>query len=239
MRDGDIYFNNKSAISLGLKMTSYPEVDTINEEYETIEVEGRNGSLIQNKGYYKDRTVKCNFTYINENIELNFKNIYKWLTEVEEEDSKIIVNNDTKCLKVKKVVVGDLKKEMINLASFDVTFICEPFYMDTSIHNFNMNSNNISINYIGNVPGDYVLHIYNDATANITLTINGNVITIDKGLEEIIIDTKLKMITDKNGYNASDFVNGNWIKLKTGSNTITGSSNVTGLRIQWNNYYLA
>lgn len=61
LKEGEIYFNENKSLSLNLYLENYPSIPIANEEYEEVEVEGRNGSLTIKNGTYENK--KLNFSF--------------------------------------------------------------------------------------------------------------------------------------------------------------------------------
>ena len=84
LKEGELYFNGNRSLNLNLYLEKYPSIPITNEEYEEIQVEGRSGSLIINKGTYPDKKITFTFTILSPQIDIDFERIYEWLTEIED-----------------------------------------------------------------------------------------------------------------------------------------------------------
>ena len=169
MRQGEILFNNLSSIKdMHLYMTSYPTIKMASEEYETVTIEGRSGSLIRNKGTYPDIELSFAFTHESEdNALFDLELIQLWLTTYT--DNRLYYGRNDMCYRVKKIVFGDFKQEYERCGEIDITFICEPFiyYPIQEEHTI---TSNYKFYYKGTAPADTFIKVY--GSGNIQLTIN-------------------------------------------------------------------
>ena len=53
--NNSIFYNGYLSTDLKLFFKDKPSIEKLNEDYDTEEIEGRNGSLYINKGTYRDR----------------------------------------------------------------------------------------------------------------------------------------------------------------------------------------
>ncbi|MDY2734871.1 distal tail protein Dit, partial [Intestinibacter sp.] len=164
-----LIFNNICSEEIGIIVVEGPPEILAQEEYEEIEVEGRNGNLIVNKGTYKDIEKGFLLTTIelDLDIEIIIEKIKKWLFEIK--DNKLLYAIDNKYNIVKKVIMEeDIKTSFEEYGDFKVKFLCEPFY-------YKLNEKPIILTTQGNVynDGDFesepCIKIY--GTGDIQLTI--------------------------------------------------------------------
>jgi predicted phage tail component-like protein len=169
LKEGELYFNNSTSLNFNLFLEDYPYIPISNEEYEEVQVEGRNGSLYINKGTYKDKNIPFTFTILSELINIDFDRVYEWLTEIE--DNRLLFGRYDRCYKVKKIIFGDLKKEFKTIGRFDVTFICEPFTWDLDSTTYEISSNNFTFNYVENAPSEPLIKVYGNGNIQLTITV--------------------------------------------------------------------
>lgn len=229
LQEGEIYFNNERSLYLNLFLENYPSIPIANEEYEEIQVEGRSGSLIINKGTYPDKKIPFTFTILSPQIEIDFEKIYEWLTEIE--DNRLIFGRTDRCYKVKKVIFGNIQKEFRTIGEFDVTFLCEPFTQDLEKIVHEITSSGFKINYTGNAPGDTLIKIY--GTGNIQLTINGETIQINNVNNYVEIDSNLLQVRNQNGTSKDNDTSGDFILFEKGINTISYTGSVTKIVVEY------
>lgn len=233
MRQGEILFNNLSSINdLHMFMTSYPTIKMASEEYETVTIEGRNGSLIRNKGTFKDIELQFTFTKESDNeVLFDLELIQLWLTNYT--DNRLFYGRSDKCYLVKKIVFGDFNQEMINRGEIGITFICEPFiYYPEKVEVEFINS--CSLYYEGTAPADTIFKIY--GTGNIKLEINDQTILLNNVDEVVTIDSNLKQFRDKNNQSKDLECIGSFIALDKGEYEINAIGSVTKAELS---YWLA
>ena len=228
-----IFYNNKHSYEdFGLLLDPIVLPST-NEETESIEVEGRNGSLTVKKGYYKDKILELNFTLKRENTEsvedfyIKLDAIQEWLLSNAED--LIIYLKPGKVLKVKNIILGDIEPNNIFFVDFTATVTCESFFYNVNEKNITITENNSSINYIGTALGELKLKIY--GTGDIQLTIGSTTVQINDVVDSVTLDSKLLLCLDADGNNKSIDMIGNFPLLTQGNNTISWIGTVTKLEI--------
>jgi len=233
LKDGELYFNNNTSLSLNLFLENYPSIPITNEEYEEIQVEGRSGNLIINKGTYPDKKIPFTFTILSPRIDIDFESIYEWLTEIE--DNRLVFGREDRCYKVKKVIFGNIQKEFRTIGEFDVIFLCEPFTQDLSKAVHEMTSSGFKINYNGTAPGDTLIKVYGNG--NIQLNINGETMKINNVANYVEIDSDLMQVRNQNGTSKDDDTLGDFILLEKGINTISYTGAVTKIILEYTTKY--
>ena len=200
LKEGELYFNRDRSLNLNLFLENYPSIPIANEEYEEVQVEGRSGNLIINKGTYPDKKIPFTFTILSPRIEINFEKVYEWLTEIE--DNRLIFGRSDRCYKVKKVIFGNIQKEFRSIGEFDIIFLCEPFTQDLTKTVHEITKSGFKINYNGNAPGDTLIKVY--GSGNIQLTINGETMQINNVNNYIEIDSDLLQVRNQDGTSKDD-----------------------------------
>lgn len=233
LNEGEIYFNQERSLHLNLYLENYPSIPISNEEYEEIQVEGRSGNLIINKGTYPDKKIPFTFTVLSPQIEIDFERIYEWLTEIE--DNRLIFGRNDRCYKVKKVIFGNIQKEFRTIGEFDVTFLCEPFTedLDKTVHE--ITTSGFKINYNGNAPGDTLIKVY--GSGNIQLTINSETMQINNVSNYIEIDSELMQVRNQDKTSKDDDASGDFILLEKGENVISYTGSVTKIVVEYTTKY--
>jgi phage-related protein len=233
LKEGELYFNGNRSLNLNLFLENYPSIPITNEEYEEIQVEGRSGNLIINKGTYPDKKIPFTFTVLSPQIEIDFERIYEWLTEIE--DNRLIFGRNDRCYKVKKVIFGNIQKEFRTIGEFDVTFLCEPFTedLDKTVHE--ITTSGFKINYNGNAPGDTLIKVY--GSGNIQLTINSETMQINNVSNYIEIDSELMQVRNQDKTSKDDDASGDFILLEKGENVISYTGAVTKIIIEYTTKY--
>ena len=233
LQEGEIYFNGNRSLSFNLYLENYPSIPITNEEYEEVQVEGRSGNLIINKGTYPDKKIPFTFTILSPKIEIDFERVYEWLTEIE--DNRLIFGREDRCYTVKKVIFGDIQKEFRTIGEFDVTFLCEPFIQDLSKTVHEITSSGFKINYNGNAPGDTLIKIY--GSGNIQLTINGETMQINNVTDYVEIDSDLLQVRNLDKTSKDDDTLGDFVLLEKGINTISYTGTVIKIILEYTTKY--
>lgn len=233
LKEGDIYFNGNRSLSMNLFLEEYPSIPISTEDYEEVEVDGRSGNLIINKGTYPDKKIPFTFTILSPQIEVDFERVYEWLTEIE--DNRLVFGREDRCYRVKKVIFGNIQKEFKSIGEFNVTFLCEPFSEDLTPITNEIISNNFKIYYSGNAPGDTLIKIY--GSGNIQLTINGETMQIKNVSSYVEIDSYLMQVRNQDKTSKDRDTLGDFTLLEKGENTISYTGTVTKIVIEYTTKY--
>lgn len=233
LKEGELYFNGNRSLNLNLYLEKYPSIPITNEEYEEIQVEGRSGNLIINKGTYPDKKIPFTFTILSPQIDIDFERVYEWLTEIE--DNRLIFGRNDRCYKVKKVIFGNIQKEFRTIGEFDVIFLCEPFTQDLEKTVHEITSSGYKIYYNGNAPGDTLIKVY--GTGNIQLTVNSETMQINNVADYVEIDSDLLQVRNKDKTSKDDDTSGDFILLEKGINAISYTGNVTKIIVEYTTKY--
>ena len=217
-----LIFNSYRAELLGfIVVEGAPEI-LAQENYEVVDVEGRNGALIINKGTFPDIEKTFTITAIDyiddDNIEDMMDNIKKWFFDVT--DSRLFYTFDDKYNIVKKVIFDeDVRTSFEEFGDFQVTFLCEPFYYGIEEPVTYIPSEETYI-YTNN--GDFEsfpkIRIY--GTGNVGFYLNDVLIAVKNISEFVDIDTKLLLCTDADKNNKTGDFLADFPTLKRGENTI-------------------
>ncbi|MGX7745696.1 distal tail protein Dit [Rhodopseudomonas parapalustris] len=124
-----INFNNaNSYYDKNLIIEGTPIVPTSQRNIIFTEIEGRNGSLTEDLGTYKDISIPVSFTLVDmANLKQSLRQIKAWLIG-DLTDNKLIFSDDPNYFyKVKSCSIGDIENTVRVLGRFTATFVCEPF----------------------------------------------------------------------------------------------------------------
>lgn len=229
-----IIFNNVNSFQdLNLVITEEFELPFVNENVELIEIEGRSGTLTKKLGTYNDLRLTLKLTLLDcENYRNNVIRIANWLTDIE--DNRLIFSSyNSKCLKVKKINIGNILKDISDCGTFTVEFICNPFYYNVMEHvepvvgGVIFNSGDLQCQ-----PVFYLENVSN----NISLSVNGRELQFKDVSGNININTNLYRATDGNGKSLTSKMVGNFPFLDKGKNIIT-SVGIGNIKILKNEIY--
>ncbi len=223
-------FNNGHSLSdFDVIVTEGPPYEILNEEYEEVKVEGRNGSLTIKKGTYPDRELPFELSILTNSSEKLFKkvdDIIDWLTNIY--DNKLIYDRQDTFYVVKKVKINNVLNEIYAGGSFSVIFICEPFRYQVAEPTIVL-TESTDLYYSGNAPGECNIKIY--GSGNIQLTINSETVQINNVNEYVELDSKLISCLNKDKTSKSRDMIGHFLLLSRGKNNISWIGNVSKVEI--------
>lgn len=227
LKEGEIVFNGCSSLDMNLRLTEYPVIPQLNEEYEEVKIDGRSGTLYINKGTYENRAITCNFTLTSNNYNLDFDKVDEWLSDIE--DNRFFIDRQDRCFRVVKVLKGDTQKEFRSLGSFPVTFIVEPFRCDPEENV----TTELSIINEGHFPIYPKIEI--KATGDVSIITNGDIFQVKNTRGKTIIDSELMVCVDSDGVALKNY--GNYPEFIRGKNSISTSGTVTSITTTYRNLY--
>lgn len=220
------YKKNYSDLKLLVKSTiNFP---LSNEEVESVEVEGRNGSLTINKGTYKDKLIDLDIAVLaTTDFWECLEEIDEWLTNIKD-NRLIFTDRPDKAYIVKRVEKGNLAQQLHLCGEGKITFICEPFLVSTN-ETMKDITNLSSYYYSGNMQGECYIKI--TGSGNIQLAINGETIQLKNVVNGVEIDSKYMTCKGFDGANKTLDMVGDFPTLEKGINTITKQGTITKLEI--------
>ena len=232
IQDYNFYFNCYYTKDLGLILSEYPNIPALIENIKETEIEGRDGILIEKLGTFQNRKISCTFKIIDDQ-EYNKKLaiIKSWIRNIKE--NKLYINND-KYFLVENVEADEIRRELGKEAEITINFICKPFlYSEEIIKKYV--SKTIDINNFGDYATEPIIIIY--GSGNIKLAVNEEAMTIEKVKDLVVINSKLKTVTDANGLSKDWDTIGNFPILEAGKNNITVSGATGEIIIKYNEKY--
>lgn len=229
----DFIFNRSYATDFNLLVSEYPSIPSINEEIEEVLIPNRSSSLTIRKNEYRDREIKFKLKMVD--IEYFWEEIDAikvWLSDIK--DNKLYYDREDRYFEVKRVIIGDIFKELKMYGEFEITFIVKPFLMGRKI-SYNFLENNFIVKNSSNFEVNPIITLYGNG--NLQLTINDEILTINNVVNQVNIDSDLMICTNADGSNKLIDMLGNFPTLKVGNNNITVSSNITNTTIKFDNLY--
>ncbi|MDU7150124.1 MAG: phage tail family protein [Clostridium sp.] len=234
LEEYEIFFNGNKSSYYGLLVSEYPTIPCINEEVEEVNIEGRNGSLLIKKGTYKNRELSIRFKMLDsEYFWSRFKKAEAWLSNIT--DNRLMYDRKDKCFIVKRVILGDISKELRLYGEFEVTFIVEPFLQDLLPFSRLWLDNEYIITNQGDFETFPEFKFYGNG--NIQIQVNSDIFTINNVENEVTVNSELMLCYGKNKENKLLDMTGGFPTLEIGDNEIIVSSNVTKTSIKFTNYY--
>lgn len=216
-----LIFNGFQAEELGFCVVEGSPEILANELYEVVNIEGRNGSLIINKGTYPDIEKTFTITALDfedeNNIEEMMKNIKKWFFNVS--DNRLYYAFDNKYNVVKKVIFDeDISTSFENFGEFKITFLCEPFYYkEEPLLTYTMGN---TYEYVNDGDFESYPNIKFYGMGAMKIIINDEEITIKSVSEMAELDSKLLVCVDSEGNSKNKSLVGDYPVFKIGENKI-------------------
>ena len=227
-----IYNGKHSYEDFGL-LIDHIILPSINEVIEEIEIEGRNGTLTERKGYYNDRNITIQFSLKRKILEdfeqfsLRLEEVMNWLRVFNKD--LILYLNPNRTYKVKNISLGEIGTDNAIFYNFEAIFTCEPFSYILNEEMVEITINNFNYYYKGTAHGEMKLKIY--GTGNIQLTINDEVVQINNVTDNVTLDSKLLLCLNSDGTNKSKEMIGNFPLLEKGINSISWTGNITKIEL--------
>lgn len=233
-----VYFNNINSFNdLGLYIETRPNPPIAEEEINVINIEGRNGTLVEKYGAYNDIEINIKFININEdNFCEQVRNIKAWLQNIQ--DNKLVLSDDTNYFYLVNYIKLDkeILRELEILGSFTATFMCKPMaYSFEGLNKITITQSTSLIN-IGTVIAYPIMKLY--GSGDITLTINSKNIILTAISNNIILDSIMQEAYNDNAENLNNKMNGDFPTLEVGSNNISWTGTITKIEIIPNWCYL-
>lgn len=233
-KEYEIFFNGHYSSYWGLGVAEYPNIPRLNEVIEDIDLEGRNGSLTIRRGTYKDRTISIKFRLLDSaRFWTMIDDFEDWLLNVT--DNRLFYDRQDRCFVVKRVIFGDITKEIHKYGDLEVQFIVKPFMEDVTPSSFTFLENEKLFINQGHFTIQPIVVLYGNG--NLEISINGEVTVIENVQEEVTIDSEYGMCFGKNNINKLSDMIGGFPQLSVGENDIIVSSNVSKVTIKYKNFY--
>lgn len=233
-KEYEMFFNRYYSSYWGLGVAEYPTIPRLNEVIEDIELDGRNSSLTIKSGTYKDRTISITFRLLDSNRFWSMIDDFEdWLLNVT--DNRLFYDRQDRCFIVKRVIFGNISKEIRKYGELQVDFIVKPFMTDISPSSITFLENEKLFINQGHFPIEPIITFY--GSGDIQISINGEITTIEDVENEVTIDSEYMVCFDKNLNNKLRDMSGNFPKLSVGENDIEVSNNVAKVTIKYTNFY--
>lgn len=211
-----IYNNKDSYDDFALIMERLPSLPCSKAEYETIDIEGRDGTLNIFKNY-SDGELKIDFEIKDKDFEANKNSMLSWLLG-EESNKELLVSEDISLFyKVKQVSVGEIKHEG-RLRKFTVTFRIAPFtYLVDGKRTREITNGSVVLNG-GTHKSTPRLKIY--GSGSVTITINNKSFTLKNIDGYVVIDSELHQVY-KDNINKGKDMTGEFPVFFSGQNNVS------------------
>lgn len=223
-----VIINNQNTKILGFALKSRPLIPSAEKKYETIEVEGRDGSLTRFLGY-EDLKFSLTFnilfeTDIKQKLR-EIKGIIANATQLSFDDSP------TFFYKIKHAQISETETVIKSSGVFSVDFICEPYEFEKTTLTAYI-TKPITLN--NKTTAEALPLIKVTGTGTVVLNINGVGITLTGLTSSITLDSELQEAYTGLTTNMNQNMNGDFPILKIGNNSITWTGNITKIEINPN-----
>lgn len=226
-----LFFNElNSYYDLGLKIIKRPNFSIAQKDINIHEIEGRNGSLIEDLETYRDIEITVSFNFVDKtNINQKIRQIKHWLIG-EIKDKRLIFSDDSDVFyKVKYMKIDNIERTFKFLGRFNVVFVCNPFtYSKVGENTVIITNNNTTIYNHGTYYSEPEFKIF--GIGDITLSINNENVILKSIQDYIIVDTEMQEAY-REGQSLNNKMYGEFPTLKVGENNISWLGNVTKIEI--------
>ena len=217
-----IEYNGKTNKQFDLVVTDFDQRKRPEEQIEVIDIEGRNGSLVDRHGVY--RSYERNIEMVNL-TEDKKPLVHKWLSG----RGVLRTSEDPAGFSYVDVIDTIERKYIGEVHSFiTVTLLCEPhFYLDTGMHAIEITTQKSLMN-IGTDIAEPLIKVYGNGNGQVL--INEQVIPLTGIDQHLTIDTKLQIV-HKDGLPAGRKMSGPFPVLGEGQNLISFAGGITKLEL--------
>jgi predicted phage tail component-like protein len=221
----EVIFNNISSREFGLGVKTYPPIPQAEANINKYEVPGRDGFLTEDLETKKGIQIPVEFNFVNKDVPQNAYLIKNWLKG---SGDLIFSNEFDKKYKATIINTFDIASAIKMFGEFTVTFDCQPHKYDVHETFITINSKPATLYNPGSDKSLPIIKIY--ATGDITLSINGNEVTIDNVDEYVVIDSQM-VDCYKDALLKNNDMSGDFPYFKEGVNSISWIGNITKLEI--------
>ena len=218
--DGNIHSKN----DLALRISEVPILPISEKVIQTIEVEGREGSLTIEKGWgdivFSFKAVLQSGNYLN-----------KWrdvLPKIIAAKTITFSNDRSIHYKIKQVRVSGLKQLLSHLWEFELELRCAPFRYMNDVTTLIRTSSGVVTSH-GNMYSLPRIKVF--GTGRRTLTVNGKAIVLDLQTEHMILDSELKECYFGN-VATNHRMSGDFPIFNIGNNQVTLGTGITRVEIE-------
>ena len=222
-------YDGISSTDFNIVITKTNQISGPERNIKIVEVDGRDGALLIDKGNYKsfELEIECSIDASNENIHYIARNIKKWL-QSDFKFKKLIFSDDPEYYYEASCINKLDIEEVINLlGEFKLTFLCKPFKKQVNAEFPIVLTSSITL-YNKTMPSKPYIKVV--GSGDITININSQKLIL-KGVEGYIeVDTELYNCF-KGNLNQNNKMYSDFPVLEEGINNITWEGNVSRLEI--------
>jgi len=221
----EVIFNGISSKEFGLGVKKFPPIPQAEANINKIEIPGRDGFLTEDLGTKKGIQIPVEFLFKNIEVKENAYLIKAWL-----KGQGDLIFSDELDKKYKATVISafDIASAIKRFGEFSVIFDCQPHMYDTVEEVLTFTTSPTSFFNPGSDISLPILKVY--ASGDISLSINGNIVTVDNVDEYVIIDSEM-VDCYKGAQLKNNDMEGDFPKLIEGFNTISWTGSISKIEI--------
>lgn len=226
-----IIWKNKSSSEIpGLLICELPPISVPKIRRSIIEIEGRDGDIVENLGY--ESYTKTLSIALTKNYDVN--EIINFFTGA----GKLVLSNEPDKYYNAQIIDGIDFNRLINFKTAKVKFYVQPYKFKLNEEKFT-GTNELTVTNAGYI--DSLPKITIVGSGNIDFKLNNTTIfSLELGTETetIVIDSTLEEAYGIDGVLKNNKMIGDFPKLISGNNTITVDGTVTSLEVEPNSRWL-
>lgn len=227
---GVIIFNNKSSADCRIQVAHPPGYAYPERDYTVTHIPGRNGDIIQDNGCYKnvERTYEVSFDAPNEDFATYANAVSAWLHSTTGY-SRLEDSYEPNYYRMATYQESNIFENLYNQAgTATIVFECKPQRFLKTGDNTITIRNSLTIM---NPTGFEAYPLFKITGTSGVLTVNGNSIEISSIEDFVMLDCELQDAYKEN-INKNSTISGTFPALKTGSNTISWTGDISSVTMK-------
>ena len=227
---GVIIFNNKSSADCRIQVAHPPGYAYPERDYTITHIPGRNGDIIQDNGCYKnvERTYEVSFDAPNEDFATYANAVSAWLHSTTGY-ARLEDSYEPNYYRMATYQESNIFENLYNKAgTATIVFECKPQRFLKTGDNIITIQNSLTIM---NPTGFEAYPLFKVTGTSGVLTVNGNSITFSSIDDFVMLDCELQDAYKEN-INKNSTISGTFPVLKTGSNTISWTGNISSVTMK-------
>ena len=227
---GVIIFNNKSSADCRIQVAHPPGYAYPERDYTITHIPGRNGDIIQDNGCYKnvERTYEVSFDAPNEDFATYANAVSAWLHSTTGY-ARLEDSYEPNYYRMAVYQESNIFENLYNQAgTATIVFECKPQRFLKTGDNIITIQNSLTIM---NPTGFEAYPLFKVTGTSGVLTVNGNSITFSSIDDFVMLDCELQDAYKEN-INKNSTISGTFPVLKTGSNTISWTGDISSVTMK-------
>lgn len=227
---GVIIFNNKSSADCRIQVAHPPGYAYPERDYTITHIPGRNGDIIQDNGCYKnvERTYEVSFDAPNEDFATYANAVSAWLHSTTGY-ARLEDSYEPNYYRMATYQESNIFENLYNQAgTATIVFECKPQRFLKTGDNIITIQNSLTIM---NPTGFEAYPLFKVTGTSGVLTVNGNSITFSSIDDFVMLDCELQDAYKEN-INKNSTISGTFPVLKTGSNTISWTGDISSVTMK-------